>query len=812
VALALGLREEPQQTIQDTLKGHLKGKNLLLLLDNCEHLIEPCAQLVESLLSQCPNVKVLATSREPLRIGAEQTYPVPPLPTPDPTSIRKREKDLSMLLQYDAIRLFVERARQQRSDFSLSRPNSAAVASVCHRLDGIPLAIELAAARVRSLTVEQINTRLDQRFRLLTGGSRTALPRQQTLQALIDWSYDLLTPQEQTLLGRLSVFAGGWTLEAAEAVCEEGVGRWALGVREMRLRSDAAPDSQSPMVAQRLTPNAQRPLDVLDLLTSLVDKSLVIYEERTEAVRYRMLETVREYAQAKLGASGEAQAVSDRHRDWFLALAEEADAKLTGPQQTEWLARLETEHDNLRAALARSVTDQAHDAGAMLRFCAALGPFWRTLGYLEEGRYWCVEALASTAPSGGTNERTRVLNGVGVLAQYQGDFASARTYHEQSLAIQRELADRPGIAASLHNLASVAQELGDLASARAIYEESLQIKREIGDRAGVAISLNNLGALAHDQGDYVAARAYHEQSLEIKRELGDRQGVAASLNNLGAAAQDQGDYPAAWTYHEQSLAIKREIGNRRGIAFSLHNLGAVAHDQGNYAAARAYYEESLTIRREIGDQRGAAKSLHNLGHVAYDQGDHSAARHYYEESLTLRREIGDRQGVAASLHNLGAAAHDQGDFTSARDYHEQSLAIRREVGDRQGVATALHNLGVVAFHQGDYASARACFHQSLPIFHQIGDRRSIVDSLEELARLATEEGALERGARLWGAAASLRAEIGAPRAPREQAAHERAIAATRTGMEARAFEMAWDAGHTMPLEQTVAFALQASQL
>jgi predicted ATPase/class 3 adenylate cyclase len=562
VATVLGVTEEPGKPIIQTLTEHLKHKRLLLLLDNCEHLLDACARVADTLVHQCPGVQILASSREALGIEGEQTYRVPSLSIPD----RKQAQTPQTLSTYESVKLFIDRALLVRAGFQVTNQNAPALASVCCHLDGIPLAIELAAARMRSLSVEEIDGRLDHRFRLLTGRSRTALPRHRTLRALIDWSYDLLNEREQRLLQRLSVFVGGWTLAAAEQICTgEGV--------EDR--------------------------EALDLLTSLADKSLVVVAEQNDGhSRYGLLETVRQYARERLLESGGGEALWERHRDYFLALAEEAAPKLDGPEQTERLRRLEEEHENLRAGLEWSLVEAGSGGG--LRLCGALQRFWWTRGHLTEGREWCARALGKAGVEERTPERAKALNAAGVLAYYQGDYPAARGRHEESLAIKRELGDRSGVAASLLNLGNVAHGQGDFASARALLEESLAIRRELGDRRGIAWSLNNLGNVTLDQGDFASARTLFEECLPISRELGDRGNIAISLGNLGEVTHGQGDYPAALALYKESLAIRRELGDQWGVAWSLEGLAAVVAALGGSLPAARIWGAADRLRGEIG--------------------------------------------------------------------------------------------------------------------------------------------------------------------------------------------------------------------
>ncbi|MCW3094496.1 MAG: hypothetical protein JWL77_114 [Chthonomonadaceae bacterium] len=670
----LDIREEPRCMPEESLEQALFPRTLLLVMDNCEHLLEGCASLIHRLLAACPNLRVLATSREALGLTGEHLYRVPSLSLP-PTGQANMEKDASLLLGYEAVRLFVERARQSGSAFRLTRGNAERVVQICQRLDGIPLAIELAAARVRSLSLEEINARLDQRFRLLTGGSRAALPRQQTLRSLIDWSYDLLKEREKALLCRLSVFVGGWSLEAAEEVCA-GEGR----------RKGEEEPTESPNTEDR---NSLSPDDILDLLTSLCDKSLVAVDPTGSRVRYRLLETMRQYAQERLLEGEDGEMWRERHLAHFLALAEEAETQLTGPDQQTWLERLETEHDNLRAALEWSFQQRAAQGSrtehqppipkvAALRLAAAIYLFWNIRGHLSEGREQLSRALA--VPGEDPTARAKALNCAGALAQHQGDYAEAKSLLVESLALCRLLGEPQGISGSLGTLGSLAYFEGDYAEARRLFEEGLALNRQMDNPRAIAMSLGNLGGVAYLQGDYVVARTLYLESLGLFRELGNRRGIAISMERLGLLAQQQGDYPAAQALHGESLAIRRELGDRQGIAHSLDDLGELARCQGDYVEARALFEESLAISREIGNRKSIASVAYGLGTVASAQGDNAAARTLQGESLILTWELGDRLGIARSLERFAAMAD-----TSGAQIHGPSLwgaaeLMREEIG------------------------------------------------------------------------------------------------------------------------------------
>jgi predicted ATPase/DNA-binding SARP family transcriptional activator len=599
MAATLSLREDPTRSPTQMLLDYLRPRSLLLLLDNCEHLLTACAKLVEQLLRGCPHLRILATSREALGIMGEQTLLVPCLSVPDPAQLPALER----LQQFEAVQLFADRAALTRPAFAVTPANAWAVAQVCHHLDGIPLAIELAA-RVKGLSVEQLAGRLDEMFRLLTGGSRTALPRQQTLRALIDWSYNLLSEAERALLRGLSVFAGGWTLEAAEAVCggPVGSGQYAVG----------SGDRSLPPLAKAccLLPTE----DVLGLLGQLVEKSLAQYEEppgpgpqnapsappahaehASGEGRYRLLETVRQYARERLFEGGEAGAVRGRHRDWCLSLAERAEPKLLGPEQDEWIERLEREQDNLRAALEWCVESEAAEAG--LRLAGALWWFWQVRGCLSEGRERLEKLLALPGAQESTVARGNALQCAWMLAMNQDDDGAAWPLVEERLAIAHEVGDRLGVAGGLTGLVYLALRQGEYATARSLCEEALPIAAETGDRGQVATLLGVLGVVADAQGDLNAARSFSEESLAIWREWGDKWGIVGALNHLAGVVRTQGDHDEARALHQEALALARSLRSSGTIAECLEGLAAVAQAEGRseqaahlFGAARALWE------------------------------------------------------------------------------------------------------------------------------------------------------------------------------------------------------------------------------
>ncbi len=584
VASALGVREQPNRTLVETLTDALGEKETLLILDNCEHLVEACARLTETLLRACPKLRILATSRESLGVAGEVSWPVPSLSLPNSHHLRSIEE----LSGYEAVRLFVERASAVFPGFALTGRSAQAVVEVCHKLEGMPLAIELAAARIRVLSVPQISTRLAESFRLLTTDSHTAVPRQRTLRATIGWSYELLGQEEQTLFQRLSVFAGGFTLEAAESVCSgEGIERD----------------------------------EVLALLSHLVEKSLVVKTEWEGEARYRLLETIRQYGQEKLLESEAVQVVKRRHATFFLALAEEIEPRINGADRRVWLERLEIEHDNLRAALLSA----GEEAG--LRLTGALWWFWLHSGHVGEGRRWLEGLLEQAGPSVRTAALAKALCGAGWLAYAQGDLATARPRLEQSVAVYRETDDRRGLAYALGFLPVVLAYQGDFAPADAAAEESVRLFREVGDRWGLAIALTDRGVVAEARADYDLANGFFEESAAILRELGDRWALSLPLRHLGIVASRQGDYVRAEALYKDSLVQCRQVGEKWLISLCLEELAGVAGAQGVYARAARLWGAEETLRERLG------ASVRALYRADYEHGVQAAKRELGEKAF-----------------------------------------------------------------------------------------------------------------------------------------------------------------------------------
>jgi non-specific serine/threonine protein kinase len=642
IVSALGITEGPGRTSLETLTDHLAERKALLILDNCERVLGACADLTAALLAACPGVRVLATSRQALRLDAESVYHVPLLDVPDDRT------PTAALAGFESVRLFVERAHAGRPDFELNDETGPAVSQICRRLDGIPLAIELAAARVKVLPPVEIAKRLDNRFRLLRGRDAAPLAHHQTLHALIEWSYEHLESADQEVFRRLSVFSGGWTLEAAEAVCVGGeVEEW----------------------------------DVLDLLTELVDRSLVESggdgSQDSHHARFRMLETVREYARARLEEAQEEAKVRGLHREHFLALAEEAEPRLTGKEQTAWLAYLSADHDNLRAALGAPGEGVGVKA---LRLGGALGRYWSVRGHWNEGRRVLAELLERTRSAPRAQELGKVLHWAGNLAFRQGDYREARARHEEALAVRRGIDDQAGIAASLDSLGAVAHDQGDHAGSLAFFEEALAIRREMGDRWAIAQSVNNLGVAIEAAGDYERAAELHREALEIRRELDDRWGIAGSLNNLGCALECLGDYAQAAELHEESLHIRRGLGDRWGIGLSLKNLGFALYRRGDLETPRSLFRESMEVFRELEERFEMCHSLSGLSRVARRRGDSEEAMKVARECLEIRSRLGEPRGIANSLEGLAGIAVDAEDWPRAAQLFGAAEGVRESAG------------------------------------------------------------------------------------------------------------------------------------
>ena len=604
IARVLGLSEGGgAQPPEELLEGYLRDRQTLLLLDNLEQVLE-AAPVLEGLLSTAFGLKILATSRIPLRLYGEYEFPVPPLSLPDPASL----PPLEHLTDYEAISLFVERARALRPDFSLTKKDGPAVVEICKRLDGLPLAIELAAARIKLLPPRVLLDKLSNRLKILTGGARNLPERQRTLRNAIEWSYGLLDEGEKLLFGRLGVFSGGATLEAIEAVCD--------------VRGDL-------------------PTDVFDGASSLLDKSLLRQEEGAGGEpRFVMLETIHEFANAKLEGSGEAEAVRRAHAEYFLALAEEAERMLWGAEDAAWLERLEQEHDNMRSALAWAIEHE--EATLALRVGGALRWYWYMEGYYGEGRRWLEAALGKDWSAAAAEARARALEGVGWLASGQGDLDRAQDAAKEGLKLSTEAGLGDVVAADLQNVLgeAVARQRGDYEWAAELLTESLALHRKAGDIRGVAWSLGSLANVSSDRGNYEQAKELYEEGLALSRELDGAELLGAYLTSLGYESLLEGEPERATALNEEAAALYRKRGRRGGLQHTLANLGWATLPRGDYEQAETLHKQSLRVSQDLGDKLIASESLEGLACTAGAQGEAERSAILFGAAERLREAEG----------------------------------------------------------------------------------------------------------------------------------------------------------------------------
>jgi len=639
IVSALGIREQARRHVLATLSDHLRDKQLLLLMDNCEHLLAECAAVADALLRVAPGLTILVTSRRVLGIVGEVVFRVPSLPAP-PESVKSHQA----LAGYDAVRLFVDRARGVNPAFALTRANALAVAEICRRLDGIPLAIELAAVRTSVLTPEQVSVRLGDRFRLLVGGSRTGLPRHRTLRAMMDWSYELLGEPERLAWRRLSIFAGDFVVDAAEAV------------------AGGAPVDES---------------DVLDLVGALTEQSILVVHQDAGEARFRMLETVRQYGIERLQQSEEESALRGRQLDWVLSLSERAESEWRGPNQAAWLLRIDRDLDNIRAALDWARSDPGR-AGTGLQVVTALWLFWQVRGHLGEGRMWLEALLALVRERNAV--RGKALNVDGFLAYSQGDTATALRLLEDSVAVGRELGDDVGVALALLRLGIGAYYHGDLTQALTVLEDSLARYRGLEDQVGIHVALYELAEALSYAGDYTRARRLHGEGLALKRQIGDRWHIALSLFGLGLLDYLEAHYREAAEHEGESLRLRLELDDRWGIALCLEVLGWIG----------AAEKSSLTAVRLL----GAAEAARNrMGvtliqpHIAHHQ------RSIELVAAALGAEMAEREfkaGAALAADSAAQLALDSLNL-SARQRPARGSLTPREVQIVNLVSSGLGN-------------------------------------------------------------------------------------------------------------------------
>ncbi len=660
IGQVLGLAENLSRPVIDTVRDHLKERKVLLLLDNFEHLIS-AGTVVVDLLSMCPDLRVLVTSRSALRIRGEQEFPVLPLSIPDP----RRLPGTNELLKYPAVDLFMQRALAARPDFTVTSESAAAVAEICYRLDGLPLALELAAARIKLFPPQAMLVRLNKGLELLRGGANDLPERHQTLHHAIAWSYDLLSPDEKALFRRISIFAGGFGLEAVTPVCNGG---------------------------------GDITLDTLDGLSALVDKSLLKQESATASdARFRMLETIREFGLGRLKESGEYDAVRHAHAEYYLAFAEEAERYLTGSQQGEWLDRLETDNDNLRLVLAWA--QQAEQAETGLRLAGSIWRFWVVRGHMIEGEQHVTTLLALPGALAHTKSRAKALHGAATIIHETGRYQRALPLIEESLAIWREVGDTAGICSELINLCWVTILSGEVERARELCEECLAYSRKIGDQRAIALALNNFGWFFLMRGDVADALRYQRESLAMRRRIADTRGIAFALSVIGWVLDIAGEYDAAEEHLLQARAIVKELGDNQIGGFTTNLHGIVAHHRGDHSRSVHLLREGLSLIRGTGNQWGVALELAFLGRVLCVEGDRTAGRTMLQEVLALLDDEGVKWERALILAHLSRTALEDDEAEQGEMYCRESLSLRTAIEDRYGIAECLELMSEVRLKQ-----------------------------------------------------------------------------------------------------------------
>ena len=761
VASALSVREVVSQPVIDTLVMQLAESRVLIVLDNCEHLLGASAELVARLLEACSGVAILATSREPLGVEGEQSWRVPSLPVPVASLVPVSPDSAA------AVQLFCERAARARPNFRLVDSNAEAVATICRRLDGIPLAIELAAARVRFLTPQEIADGMRDRFVLLTGGSRTAMPRQRTLEASVDWSHDLLSDDERTLFRRLSVFAGGWTLDAVESVCAgEGL--------------DAA--------------------RIFDPLASLVDKSLVQAEEQGTKTRYGMLETIRAYARQKLSDATEAALVRDQHLGYYMRFAEAVEPHLFGAALDRSVELLATELDNFRAAL-----DWAVDAGRAdeaLRLTSALWLFFEACGHWREGRARLEAALSGEHES--SDARAKALIAASHIATFSTDWVATRRFAQEALTLARENGDERVAGRALELIGWALIQL-EPAAAMPAFIESIEITRRLGDHWFLADGLYGAGLLSATSGRLGAAQSLLEDALSVAREAGNLLGIRESLTWLGLTATLQCRLPEAQAMLEEALTESRALGDTLFTTISLTYLGFGELRAGEYVGARAHLDQAISLGEQTASEIVPMIAWHS-GVLEYATGELELAEASMRQALPWLRENNYHPYVVGALLVLGVAALTREAVAPAVALVEEAVEIARSSENPLAIGPALEAQAALARAAGDVSLAEELLHEALRAFHEAGDPSGVTDVLESLAGLLGDLQSEEQGVRLLAAASTARAKAGCARFPIRTTPYDTALNGLREALDVDAFDTAWAAGAALSLDEAVDYA------
>ncbi len=710
ISQAIGIQENPKEKVEDTLLNFVKDKELLIILDNCEHVIESCANLTEKLLKSSRKLKILTSSREALRCSGEFIHSTLSLKTPDP----KDKESAEQLTQYESVRLFIERALSVNSNFRINNENAPALAEICYQLDGIPLALELAAVRTKILSLEKIHGRLNDRFKLLSGGNRTSLPRQQTLRALVDWSFDLLPETEKILWERLSVFSSGWSLEAAEKICSDDV---------------------------------LEEIEIVMLLQNLSEKSIVIFDEKNE--RYKMLETIRQYGEEKLKDRIDFENISAKYINFYIETAVEANKKLTGLEVKSGMTVLENEAGNIEKCLKILVEKGSSDES--LRLSGAMGKYWYSRGHISEGMRWLDIVIENNSDTDSFLKASAMLQ-AGNLSRHSGEYEKSLNYYRRSLKIYEDADHSTGIANAYSYIGCVLIEQGKFDEAIELFEQSLKIYKDENNIDGIAQILNNIGnALIRGKGDLKKIVEINEEGLALSRKAGNKNLIFSSLSNLGNILMlDTENYNQAFVLFEECLEIAKEIENKPGIAQTLNNLGGLAFLNEDFEKAKLLYNECLITSRDAGIKYGIPLSLLNLGMVSIKQKDFDNAFNLLKECHELFESMGNSKGITESLLNLGDLFINKGEPESGKEYFDKCLNISRESGDKRNYLKAIYGLGLIAFSKGEYESALKYFRESLMISFEVLDYKRTVTNLFSICETYFKQNEFEPAVAILG--------------------------------------------------------------
>lgn len=721
---ALGIiKKLPASNVLFTLQNYLKTKQCLLILDNCEHLLEACAELANNLLKTCPDVQILATSRERLGILGEIVLPLSPFAFPDISL----NLTLANLLEFEAVQLFCERAKSIEPAFELTLENGTVLTQICQKLDGIPLALELAALRVNSLSLEQINQRLADRFKLLSKGNRTALPRHQTLRALLDWSFQLLSAEEQQLFIRLAVFSGSWTLEAVEAIC-----------------------SSDELEAET----------ILDNLDSLVAKSLVVADKQTPITRYRMLETIRQYVSERFAQTKDAAIFEERHIIYYANLAEHAERIINAPEESLWISLLEKEHENYVIIFNRlfqlhnwrnSAISSLTPAQLTLRLAEILARYWRWRGYGFQMRGWLEKSLARAEKAGiaeGEDSQTTKLIASNLLKlsqllTYQDEYDLALEYAKRGLALAEKIEDKSNMGFANRLLCLISRHKNDYKQASAYIEQSLAIYRAINDAIGISAALFELAFLAYQHNQNSLAKQYIAECIGIREKIGAKNNLATSYNLLALLYSAEGDYARTRYFQEKSIDFCREIGDRGLLGTLLNNLADLDNIEGHYRQAEVLAQEALALAQEVPSKNWISVSLQNLGKAARGLGDYQKAWDYYQQALAIRQEIKDYTYITYTFNNLGELAILQGNYQQARQLLNSGLTYAQQTQYQLPLAQTYLNLGYLEYKEGNFAQAKGWLEKAIQIQQERQNQHEIAKSLTWLICINYQEGKIE---------------------------------------------------------------------